>query len=81
MSNKIAELEETLAELQANVSSEPHPLLSQEFMLIKALPSSEKVNESTKRPLHSMLGTLAIGDSPHFYGPHAASDVRVQSLG
>ncbi|KAH7096553.1 hypothetical protein BKA62DRAFT_582294, partial [Auriculariales sp. MPI-PUGE-AT-0066] len=74
MSKKIAELEDTLSELQSNVSSEPHPLLTHEFMLIKALPSSEKVNEATKRPLHSMLGTLAIGDSPHFYGPHAASD-------
>ena len=78
MSKKIAELEDTLAELHGGVSSEPHPLLAQEYMLIKALPSSEKVNEATKRPLHYMLGTLAIGDSPHFYGPHAASDVSTK---
>lgn len=72
MSKKISELEDVLAGL--HTGDEPHPLLTDEHMLVKALPSTEKANDASNRPLAALLGTLAIGPEPRFYGPNAASD-------
>lgn len=76
MSKKISELEDVLAGL--HTGDEQHPLLTEEHMLVKALPSTEKANDASNRPLASLLGTLAIGDEPRFYGPNAASDFLLQ---
>ncbi|KZV97528.1 hypothetical protein EXIGLDRAFT_730460 [Exidia glandulosa HHB12029] len=76
MSKKISELEDVLAGL--HTGDDQHPLLTEEHMLVKALPSTEKANDASNRPLASLLGTLAIGDEPRFYGPNAASDFLLQ---
>ncbi|EJD44866.1 hypothetical protein AURDEDRAFT_166048 [Auricularia subglabra TFB-10046 SS5] len=77
MSRRIAELEDALATLQSQLSNEKHPLLTDELMHLKAPPPTQHVESSMKdatETISDALGTLTLGQRPHFFGHHAASD-------
>ncbi|KZV89930.1 hypothetical protein EXIGLDRAFT_838173 [Exidia glandulosa HHB12029] len=77
MGERIMELEDALAVLQAQISDERHPLLSDEHMRVKALPSTQNVESAVNQafiPAGDALGTLTLGDRARFFGSNAAAD-------
>lgn len=80
MGKRITELEDALAELQAQVSNEKHPLLSDELMLLKAPMSTANVAATMNDVsglLSDSLGTLTLGDRSKFVGPTASADYLI----
>jgi hypothetical protein len=80
MSNRIRQLEDALAILQATVSDKPHALLSDDHMKIKfgseaILPKTEE--EDVKEGSLDALGTLTLEDSgeSRFFGRSAGVEV------
>ncbi|EJD35923.1 hypothetical protein AURDEDRAFT_188566 [Auricularia subglabra TFB-10046 SS5] len=80
MGKRIAELEDALATVQAQLSVEKHPLLAEELLLIKTPLSTQNtlttINDIAET-VSGALGTLTLGERPHFFGPHAAVDYLV----
>lgn len=82
MGQRIAELEDALAELQAQVSHEKHPLLREKLLIINAPVSTVNATSSLKGTsdgVAALLGTLTIGDRANFVGPAADSDVSTRA--
>ncbi|KAK0461217.1 fungal-specific transcription factor domain-containing protein [Desarmillaria tabescens] len=80
MGQRIQELEEALRDFQASTSTEPHPLLRQELLVIKyppgmALPSTQTPDNTTME-LSDALGTLTIGDhgDAKYFGHSAGTE-------
>ncbi len=89
MSNRIRQLEDALAILQATVSDRPHLLLTEELLKIKfgseALhPKSleEGDEEANTQASIDALGTLTLGEAgeSRYFGRSAGSEVRSISL-
>lgn len=83
MSQRIRQLEEALAIFQSNLSTEPHPLLSDDLLLIKFDSGSSQVDapdpsDSSLAETMDAFGTLAIGESGEFryFGRSGGSEVR-----
>ncbi|KDQ61406.1 hypothetical protein JAAARDRAFT_30847 [Jaapia argillacea MUCL 33604] len=81
MSDRIRQLEDALAVLQANTSKERHPLLGEEFKNVKFWP--EPVTEAPEQPDYDpiaetvdALGTLTISETGEakYYGRSAGSE-------
>ncbi|EJD46867.1 hypothetical protein AURDEDRAFT_86868 [Auricularia subglabra TFB-10046 SS5] len=83
MSKRIGELEDALAAVQAKISHEKHPLLADKLMMVKAPPPTQNVTAAMNEPVDKAdemaerFGTLTLGDRAHFFGQHAAADVRM----
>lgn len=83
MGSRIRQLEDAVAILQSNVSSEPHPLLCDELLSIKYGPEIHRkgvANEPariTSLDALDALGTLTINDvgQVKYYGRSAGSEV------
>ena len=83
LSARIRELEDALAKLQAERSSDPHPLLHSDLLEIDEEVDSPMadaegaVGQATD--VIDALGTLSISDNgiSHFFGPTAGSEVRI----
>ena len=83
MSQRIRELEDALALLQSNISTETHILLREELLSIKnsseRRPSAEPSvpGDSLAGPIDA-FGTLTIGEigEPVYFGASAGSEVR-----
>lgn len=83
MSRRIRQLEEALSIFQSNVSTEPHPLLSDDLLLVKfgSEPSQAEAPDLSDDSLAETMdafGTLAIGESGEFryFGRSGGSEVR-----
>ncbi|KZV86282.1 hypothetical protein EXIGLDRAFT_653392 [Exidia glandulosa HHB12029] len=77
MGKRIIDLEDALAALQAQISNERHPLLSDELMHVKALPATQNVEDAVNQafiPVCDALGTLTLGDRAQFFGSNAHAD-------
>ncbi|KZP18367.1 hypothetical protein FIBSPDRAFT_745533 [Athelia psychrophila] len=77
MGQRILQLEDALAILQSNVSSEPHALLVEQLLSVKSAPDGSSVQD--KEDLEETLksfGTLTIGDSGEhtYFGASAGSE-------
>ncbi|EAU81161.2 hypothetical protein CC1G_10448 [Coprinopsis cinerea okayama7 len=88
MSNRIRQLEDALAILQATVSDERHPLLSDEHLKIKfgseALDPkkpAEPANEDDAKHAIDALGTLTLGESGEmkYFGRSAGSETLMMA--
>ena len=82
MSQRIRDLEDALALLQASISAEKHILLRNELLLIKNGPERQRSAEpdTHEDPLAAPVdafGTLTIGDSgeSRYFGASAGSEV------
>lgn len=78
MGQRIRQLEDALAILQSSVSTEPHPLLTNQMLPVEpksSLGSSNSMNELTDTL--DGFGTLTIGDSGEakYFGASAGSEV------
>lgn len=80
MAHRIRQLEEALAILQSNFTTEPHALLTEGLHLEYSDPGvsgdpANDINDAT-----DAFGTLTIGDSGEgkYFGPSAGSEVRSQ---
>lgn len=75
MTHRIRELEHALRSLQTSVSSESHPLLLDDVLLIDGRDGAEETEPED--PIDA-FGTLTISDSGHavFFGQTAGSEVR-----
>lgn len=82
MGRRIRELEDALALLQAGISNEPHPLLTQDLLSIKHGPEirnqEDEVNQGSGVETLDALGTLHIseGGEATYFGRSAGSEVR-----
>jgi hypothetical protein len=83
LSGRIRQLEDALAKLQAERSSDPHPLLHEDFMEMEEegdspMPDTEGVGGHVTDVIDA-LGTLSISDNgiSRFFGPTGGSEVRV----
>jgi len=67
MGQRIRQLEDALAIMQASVSTERHPLLRDEHMNIKLPPEDveENVTQTSGSELADQLGTLNISEDGH----------------
>ncbi|KZV89928.1 hypothetical protein EXIGLDRAFT_649809 [Exidia glandulosa HHB12029] len=77
MGKRIEQLEDALALLQAQISTERHPLLSDDLMLVKAPMSTQNVETAindVNDTIAESLGTLTLGERVHFFGSYAAAD-------
>lgn len=80
MGHRIRSLEDALAIFQSGVSSDAHPLLTEELLAVKyglETPPREATGEHQAVPVDG-LGTLTItdrGDS-HYFGRTAGSEVN-----
>lgn len=80
MGQRIRQLEDALAILQSDVSTETHPLLANQALPIikpKSGPGPDAVKDELAETLNG-FGTLAIGDSGEvkYFGAIAGSEVR-----
>lgn len=65
MSKRIRQLEDAVQILQANVSSEPHPLLASELLEVKNVDLTdvgEKEHDNSEADMYSDFGTLTISE-------------------
>jgi hypothetical protein len=89
MSTRIRQLEDALAILQASISDERHPLLSDDQLKIKfggesldhVKPTSTPPGQNTKEVIDA-FGTLALGEDGNitYFGRSAGSEVRREYL-
>lgn len=83
LSSRIRQLEDALETLQAQYSSEPHPLLHEDLMEMDEEGYSPMVDvEGTVGHVPDVidtLGTLSISDNgiSRFFGPTGGSEVRI----
>ena len=82
LSARIRELEDALAKLQAERSTDPHPLLHED--LIEEVDSPMTDGEGAAghaRDAIDALGTLSISDTgiSRFFGPTGGSEVRIHT--
>lgn len=85
MSNRIRQLEDALAILQATVSDQPHPLLKDDLLKIKfgaeainpKSPEGSDEDDNTQASIDA-LGTLTLEESgeSRYFGRSAGSEVR-----
>lgn len=85
MNERVRQLEDALAILQARCSDEPHPLLRDETVVAKAEQEDEDV--ATVEPANSAeiidtFGTLSVSDHgvSRFFGPTGGTEVPIQAL-
>lgn len=84
LSTRVQQLEDALARLQSTVSSEPHPLLSDELLSLKSTgpagghsPEGQEDGDEAEGLLED-LGTLHIShDGGNFYGSTALSELFI----
>lgn len=85
MSNRIRQLEDALAILQATVSDRPHPLLTEDHLKVKfgAEALNPKYSEESDEEVNTQasidaLGTLTLGEAgeSRYFGRSAGSEVR-----
>lgn len=77
MSKRISELEDALAILQAQISNETHPLLTDTLRLVKAPPPTQNVAAHIRTVsdlISDRFGTLILGENAHFFGQNASAD-------
>jgi hypothetical protein len=79
MGDRIRQLEDALALLQASISKEPHPLLSENAIVIDA-DIADKPHESEDEvtgEVSRALGTLSVSDQglSRFFGSTGGSDL------
>lgn len=79
MSDRIRQLEDALALLQAGISKEPHPLLSENSIAVDA-DNADKPHESEDEAtgeVSTALGTLSVSDQglSRFFGSTGGSDL------
>ena len=79
MSDRIRQLEDALAQLQASVSKEPHPLLHENAIVVDA-DNVDKPHESEDEvtgEVSRALGTLSVSDQglSRFFGSTGGSDL------
>lgn len=79
MSDRIRQLEDALAMLQASTSKEPHPLLSEDAIVVDA-DNVDKPHESEDEvsgEVSRALGTLSVSDQglSRFFGSTGGSDL------
>lgn len=86
MAQRIRELEDALAIVQSRLSSEKHPLLREDLLLIKQIPETQPhvESEASDDPLAESVhafGTLTIDDGGEskYFGPSAGSEVCYSS--
>ncbi len=80
MGDRIRELEDALAVLQASHSSEPHPLLCEGSILVDTDKADEQPQESEDEradEVTKQLGTLSVSDQglSRFFGFTGGSDL------
>lgn len=82
MSQRIRQLEDALGLLQSNISSEKHPLLRDELLMIKYGPEQQLTDDLDPpgNPIFEPMeafGTLTIGDDgeTRYFGASAGSEV------
>lgn len=84
MSKRIRQLEEALSAFQSGVSAQPHPLLSDDLLLVKLGPETQQTedlhqdsSEDALADAMDAFGTLAIGESGEFryFGRSGGSEV------
>jgi hypothetical protein len=87
LSTRIRTLEDALAELQAQHSTEPHPLLCYDIPNVTVEGDEDPLADDSGNPVSNLdlinaLGTLSISDHgiSHFFGPTGGSEV-CHSLG
>lgn len=87
MSERIRELEDALSDLQAQHSTEPHPLLRDDLLGVNQLKDDDNKEETSydepgaaghPPELLDAFGTLSIADHgiARFFGPNGGSEVR-----
>jgi hypothetical protein len=83
ISNRVRQLEDALASLQAKHYSEPHPLLRDDLLSANAMLDDDDAGKTEDsrppRPLESIdaFGTLSISDNgvARFFGPTGGPEV------
>jgi hypothetical protein len=80
MSDRIRQLEDALALLQASTSKETHPLLRQDAMMVDSDKGDDNLQESEDEgpgEVASALGTLSVTDHglARFFGSTGGSDL------
>ncbi|TFK76007.1 hypothetical protein BDN72DRAFT_756432 [Pluteus cervinus] len=84
MGQRIRQLEDALAIMQASASSEPHPLLRDEFLGIKfGIETSNPQGQAHSEPqseLVNAFGTLTVSDAgaSKFFGPSGGSEAGAE---
>ncbi|KZP20078.1 hypothetical protein FIBSPDRAFT_892245 [Athelia psychrophila] len=77
MSQRIRQLEDALAILQSNISSEPHPLLVEQLLSVRSDPDRSSVQDKEDHEETSKsFGTLIIGDGGQhrYFGASAGEE-------
>lgn len=85
MKERIRELEDALAILQAKNSNESHPLLRDDLVRVDAEPEEEVASEpmqGTSSDIMDAFGTLSMSDYgvSRFFGPTGGSEVRTSQM-
>ena len=85
MSDRNRQLEDALASLQASVSKDPHPLLSENAIIVDVEDASDKPHESEGEgtgEVSRALGTLSVSDHgiSRFFGSTGGSDLLLVCL-
>jgi hypothetical protein len=80
MGDRIRQLEDALAVLQASCSSDPHPLLCQNSIIVDTDKPDEQPQESeddSPGEISKALGTLSVSDQgvARFFGSTGGSDL------
>ncbi len=80
MSDRIRQLEDALALLQSSISKEPHPLLSENAIIVDVDNVGDKLHESEDEgtgEVSRALGTLSVSDQglSRFFGSTGGSDL------
>jgi hypothetical protein len=87
MKERIRQLEDALAILQAKSSNEPHPLLRDELLSANTDHDDEEMTDTEVKPVHSpdiidAFGTLSVSEHgvSRFFGPTGGAEVRDRHL-
>jgi hypothetical protein len=85
MTDRIRQLEDALALLQASISKDPHPLLCENAIIVDAEDAGEKFQESEgdgTGEVSTALGTLSVSDHgfSRFFGSTGGSDLLLVCL-
>ena len=80
MSERIRQLEDALALLQASTSKEPHPLLCEDAIVVDSEYPDDRLHESDEEgtaEVSRALGTLSVTDHglSRFFGSTGGSDL------
>ncbi len=80
MSDRIRQLEDALSLLQSSISKEPHPLLSENAIVVDTDIPGDKLPESEDEATGEVsraLGTLSVSDQglSRFFGSTGGSDL------